>query len=323
MMSIKKNYLANKTVLLTLFGLFMALMPACDKVKDPGEKEKDQEFCQKLDQAACKGSKKCTFTGSKCDAAASDILGTCMAIQLQKPCDDDTACEWDNTGAGVCKVKSVSALTYFELTFEEEVVEMKASDNSIDISAIGLSGDRSLIYFGTDSKVGEISAYAPGEAKATNIAAKEPSAGDNSPGKADLSGPLYPVYKIVSGPSNQTSAIAILSNTGLLEMKGKAVYGAWQNKDAHLNTAKDDLDLLSVAVLGDKWVLFGADYNSNGAHRTFGAPLGKAIKGPNDTKGGNPFGRYITATTVYRNEIYLASTTLPPRRLRLQSTVMT
>lgn len=61
--------------------------------------EKSQKACADLDAAACKASKRCTFdaqTTPKCNDAAAGIVNTCAAIQDDKACAKDSACEWEN-----------------------------------------------------------------------------------------------------------------------------------------------------------------------------------------------------------------------------------
>lgn len=276
--------------------------------------------CSLLDgkEDECKDSDRCLWdTSSRTPVckSAGRIAGTCEAVERKEGCDlhknisGASDCRWDLSASKCVSSVGLNQITYFEFEHRGKVGGAKATNNSVDISAIGKNGDESLIYFGTNSNKNEISTLLTADnVTVTHAATKEVVTGDGTKGKANLNANAV-VKSIVAGPGD-TAVIAIVGATpadaGILEMKGSAVRGAWKNTDAHLGWKKSGQKISALVVHNNSWVAFGGHPKMKSGFFPFGANLKQAATGFSNHLGNN-LDVIVTAAVSDGTKMYLAS----------------
>lgn len=147
---------------------------------------------------------------------------------------------------------------YYELTFLDKVDELKSSQGEYSITAIGISGDRSHLYF--QAAPGEISVYRISDSTIEHVRAKTRN------GQHLNAGESVSFHKIISGPEDQ--ALALSKEKGIMEMKGTSPEGIWFTGLTTHDVGK--ARVMTATAHGKSWVAFN-DKNKVGGHRIFGA----------------------------------------------------
>lgn len=172
---------------------------ACWELKSPSQEGKS--ICEKIKtQNACQKNDRCDYNNNskRCRDAEAAQTGTCAAIKIDTICNnhkqsiDQRPCVWDSTKVPSCVVKTqtippiVRQFTYYEMTFPTAALkEGKDEFNDQKISALGRSGDGTLLYFSTHSD-GYISSLLTGQltipASSANLGF--PNGDNNKPGES-------------------------------------------------------------------------------------------------------------------------------------------
>ncbi len=230
--------------------------------------------------------------------------------------------------------------SFFELSFDGKVDAAKASDNSVNISAVGTNGDGSFLYFATDSKINEI--YALDAATMTKVTPRFTRARILKTGRApgpdgfvDLARTdpttkaaidSTKTIKIIAASTDKAVAIVTGVDTlkgGILQLKADDVIGSWGSTNASLHTGVDNKEISALTMLQDKTLIFVNESGANGSHIVFSdlayndlmkdpvtgtfPALPTAVAGPKGAPGPALGAGISAAATSQAGDLYLAA----------------